>query len=267
MEGMEGSTDFPVPEDLRERFRVWNWAVVWHYLPDTVTYRLTAEGQEAIFLKLAPSTWYPSLEGEGERMTWAVRHLPVPRVMEQGSEGGVSWLLTRGLPGHDATHLSFKAQPQKLVRTLARGLRSFHGAPVGVCPFDFRLDAALGHVRRRVAKGRVWPERDFHEEFNHLDAPGALALLEDTRPASEDLVVCHGDYCLPNVLIQEGAATGFLDLGELGVADRWWDLAVATWSVTWNLGPGFEELFLAEYGIPRDEERVAFYRLLYDLVS
>ena len=77
--------------------------------------------------------------------------------------------------------------------------------------------------------------------------------------------MCHGDYCLPNILIEEGRATGYLDLGELGVADRWWDLAAATWSLTWNLGPGFEELFLAEYGVVRDPARTRFYRLLYDL--
>jgi kanamycin kinase len=81
------------------------------------------------------------------------------------------------------------------------------------------------------------------------------------------LVVCHGDYCLPNVLIEADAACGFVDLGELGVADRWWDLAVATWSVPWNLGPGYEDLFLHEYGVERDDDRVEFYRLLYDVVS
>jgi kanamycin kinase len=59
----------------------------------------------------------------------------------------------------------------------------------------------------------------------------------------------------------------YLDLGELGVADRWWDLAVATWSTTWNLGPGWEPAFLEAYGIDPDPERIAYYRLLYDLVS
>jgi kanamycin kinase len=60
--------------------------------------------------------------------------------------------------------------------------------------------------------------------------------------------------------------TGYVDLGELGVADRWWDLAVATWSLTWNLGPSFEELFLAQYGADADAQRTEFYRLMYDLV-
>ena len=61
--------------------------------------------------------------------------------------------------------------------------------------------------------------------------------------------------------------TGYVDLGELGVADRWWDLAVATWSIAWNLEEGFEESFLSAYGVSPDPERISYYRLLYDLVS
>ena len=108
---------------------------------------------------------------------------------------------------------------------------------------------------------------DLHPEFRHLSYAAALAELDRLRPDTEDLVVCHGDYCLPNVMISGGEVTGFVDLGELCVADRWRDLAVATWSVTWNLGPGFEDLFLDSYGIERDQQAETFYRLLYDLES
>jgi kanamycin kinase len=109
--------------------------------------------------------------------------------------------------------------------------------------------------------------RDLHPEHAYLTLTAALARLERLRPRSEDLVVCHGDYCLPNVLVADGRVSGFVDLGELGVADRWWDLAVGSWSITWNLGPGFQERFLRAYGVSRDEGRIAFFRLLYDLVS
>jgi aminoglycoside phosphotransferase len=40
---------------------------------------------------------------------------------------------------------------------------------------------------------------------------------------------------------------------------------VATWSVTWNLGPGFEGGFLASYGVRRVDLALAFYRLIYDV--
>jgi kanamycin kinase len=73
---------------------------------------------------------------------------------------------------------------------------------------------------------------------------------------------------MPNVLLDEtGAVTGYVDLGELAVADRWWDVAVGAWSTTWNIGAGWEALFFASYGIEPDPDRIRFYRLLYDLAS
>jgi kanamycin kinase len=151
----------------------------------------------------------------------------------------------------------------------AEGLRAFHDAtPVGNCPFDFRLDAALDHGRRRVAAGCHRPGRGLQRRPpppSHRNR--ALRELQRRRPASEDLVVCHGDYCPPNALLRGGRVIGYVDIGELAVADRWWDLAVATWSTTWNFGPGLEPLFLAAYGADPDPDRQAFYRLLYDLAS
>jgi len=52
---------------------------------------------------------------------------------------------------------------------------------------------------------------------------------------------------------------------ELGVADRWADLAIATWSTTWNYGPGWETPLLDAYGVAPDPERSRYYRLLWDL--
>jgi kanamycin kinase len=58
-----------------------------------------------------------------------------------------------------------------------------------------------------------------------------------------------------------------LDIGELVVADRWWDLAIGSWSVTWNLGPGLEELFYSSYGAEAHQQKIGFFRLLYDLIG
>jgi len=56
-----------------------------------------------------------------------------------------------------------------------------------------------------------------------------------------------------------------VDLGSLGTADRWADLAVATWSTQWNYGAGWEQLLLDAYGTDPDPGRSAYYRLLWDL--
>ena len=256
------------PSELRAAYADHDWELWYQYAKHTVVYRLSDGDTAELFVKLVETGHTPALSGEAERTRWAYPYLPVPAVVGVGTDGSTDWMVTNALPGRDATHPELMDDPAALTRILARGLRAFHdAAPVDGCPFDFRIETALHHVRTRLGSGLIDRQRDFHEEFSHLTPNEAVRLLDATRPDSEDLVVCHGDYCLPNVLIDGGRAAGFVDLGELGVADRWWDLAVATWSLTWNLGPGFEELFLAEYGATLDPERVRFYRLLYDLAS
>jgi kanamycin kinase len=254
------------PAALRDRYAGWSWSPAWTYEGAVTTWRLSTEGGEALFLKVRAVEEAPTLAEEARRLEWARAHLPVPAVLGCGSDGDADWLLLEGLPGRDATAPELRARPGLTVPALARGLRRFHETPVHACPFRFTFDGALATVRRRVAEGRATHD-DLHPEFSHLSIEDAVSLLVELKPADEDLVVCHGDYCFPNVLVEGDEVTAYLDLGELAVADRWWDLAVASWSTTWNVGTGYQQLFLDSYGIDPDPRRITFFRLLYDLVS
>jgi kanamycin kinase len=255
------------PAGLVAAYAPWEWTAVSCYAEQT-TWRLERAGEPARFLKVARAGAYPGLGAEAARTRWAGAHgLPVPEVIETGSDGTVDWLVTAGITGRPGTDPGL-GEVRQVVVALAEGLRHSHdSAPVARCPFDFRLLTAMAHARRRVTAGLVDPVEDFDEDHRHLDPEGALDQLERLRPDGEDLVVCHGDYCPPNALVTDGRVTAYVDLGELGVADRWWDLAVATRAVTGNYGPGHESLFLAIYGAPPDPQRQAFYRLLYDVAS
>jgi kanamycin kinase len=118
-------------------------------------------------------------------------------------------------------------------------------------------------VHRRVVAGEH-AGHDFSTWF-----PGTTlesALTELSRPPAEDLVVCHGDACVPNTLIgDDGHVVGHVDVGSLGVGDRWADLAVLAWSTIWNYGPGFEDVTYEGYGIEPNERAIRYYRLLWEL--
>ncbi len=254
------------PAAMRDRYRDWSWAPAWTYEGAVTTWRLCSAAGEVRFLKVRASEESPSLEEEAVRLVWARAHLPVPAVLGSGTDGDVGWLLLKGLAGSDATAPELRCRPEWTVPVLARGLRRFHETPVEACPFRLTIDGAVDTVRQRVAEGRA-DHGDLHPEFSHLSLSEAVRTLEELAPTSEDLVVCHGDYCFPNVLVEGDQVVAYLDLGELAVADRWWDLAVASWSTTWNVGPGYEQLFLDAYGIDPDHRRASFFRLLYDLIS
>ena len=236
-------------------------------MPGITTWRLTGPDGSVRYAKVDTEGCYPTLRGESERMIWAVAYLPVPTVVALEQEGGTTILLTEALPGRDATHPLWRDDVGALVAAFGRGLRAFHDA-VGEewCPFRFETGQALEHVRRRMHAEDIDPG-GFHEDHRHLSPAAALAELEAAAPVDEDLVVCHGDYCPPNVLLRDFEVTGYVDLGELGAADRWWDVATGGWSTCWNFGEQFEPLFYESYGIMPDPVRIRFFRLLYDLVS
>jgi kanamycin kinase len=257
-----------IPAEILSRVAGWTSEQVWESAPGALTWRLTSRAGEVRYLKTRLASAAVPLPAEAARMRWALAAgLPVPAVVASCRNGQADWLLTEGLPGERASAPELRAEPERLVPLLAAALHAFHQTPTEGCPFRFGPAEAMADAARRVHAGLVRPE-DMHPEHAHLLPGAALAEAAKLRPArAPDLVVCHGDYCLPNVLIDAGHVTGFVDLGELAVADRWYDLAVATWSVTWNLGPGWEELFLASYGVSADTEAIAFYRLIYDLAT
>ncbi|MCC9309329.1 aminoglycoside 3'-phosphotransferase [Kitasatospora sp. RB6PN24] len=218
------------------------------------------------FVKWAPAGSGLDLGAEAVRLRWAARFAVVPRVLDQGADGSGSWLVTAGLPGTMAVADRWKQDPATAVRAIGAGLRRLHEElPVADCPFEWSAEGRVARARANAAAGRLDPA-EFHPDHRPFGTVGdALAALGE-RPPIDRLVVCHGDACAPNTLIgDDGHCTGHVDFGALGVADGWADLAVATWSTTWNYGPGWEEPLLEGYGVEPDEERIRYYRLLWEL--
>jgi kanamycin kinase len=225
------------------------------------------EAAQRRFVKWAPRRAVGlDLAAEAARLRWAVAYTPVPRVLDSGSDDDGSWLVTEALHGRSAVDDRWKAEPARAVAAIGAGLRAFHDAlPVDSCPFSWSVDDRLADARRRAEGGRINPSGWDEPAHRALGVDGALRRLADAPPVDK-LVVCHGDACSPNTLIgEDGGCTGHVDLGALGVADRWADLAIATWSINWNYGPGWEAALLEAYGVDPDPARTAYYRLLWEL--
>ena len=217
------------------------------------------------FVKWAPAVSGIDLAGEAARLRWAVAFAAVPRLLDQGVDETGSWLVTAALPGDSAVADRWTADPRTAVRAIGAGLRALHDAlPVATCPFSWAAEDRLVDVRQLAGLGRLDPTR-WHPIHQPLGTDRALEMLADIPPV-DGLVVCHGDSCAPNTLLTpDGHWSGHVDLGALGLADRWADLAIATWSTEWNYGPGWQDLLLDAYGVSADPDRTRYYRLLWDL--
>ncbi|CAH0274260.1 Aminoglycoside 3'-phosphotransferase [Stenotrophomonas lactitubi] len=224
--------------------------------------RVRRPGLPDAFLKSEVIDAFSELDGEILRLRWLrAQGQPVPKVLDTAEEGGRRWLLMGALPGHDLASSS-TLEPTQVVVLLADALRDLHALPVAACPFDHRLALRLPAVAARVAAGQIDAD-DFDDERLGMSAEQVYAELLATRPADEDLVVAHGDACLPNLIAVDGRFSGFIDCGRLGVADRCQDLALAARSLVHNYGDTrWVAPLLARYGTRADEDRLAYYRLL-----
>ena len=222
-------------------------------------------GDDRRFVKWVPRDQAWRLDAEAERLGWAASHIRVPEVIDGGHDADGAWLSTWALPGQNAVSERWKADPETALRAVGAGLRQIHdGLPVTDCPFSWSADDRIDVAGRRLRAGEVDPSRG-DPTHQRLTVDDALALVRQPPP-TDQLVVCHGDACAPNTLVaDDGTCSGHVDLGALGVADRWADLAIATWSTEWNYGPGWEATLLEAYGIEPDSERTRYYRLLWDL--
>lgn len=197
------------------------------------------------------------LVGEGARLIWLrAQGIPAAEVLECGP----GLLVTAVVPGRPVAGDWPADARDRVVDALADLTRALHALPVDECPFDRRLAVTVP-----AALSADIDLDDLDEERLGSTREQLVAELLATRPATEDLVVCHGDLGTLNVMIDPVAfeVTGVVDAGRLGVADRWLDLAIATRSLEGRVGgSGSASRYLRSYGIELDVEKLAFYRLL-----
>jgi aminoglycoside 3'-phosphotransferase-2 len=224
-------------------------------------FRIRCSSGEDLFLKSEPTGLRSELPDEVERLRWMNRlDLPGPTVLGDAMEDNRHWLLMTAVPGRDLANANDLSPPQ-IVGILAMALRSLHEMPIEECPFDHRLEERIAAAQNRVSAGLV-DEADFDNQPQERAATDVLAELLSTLPEMCDLVVTHGDACLPNFMVNGSHFTGFIDCGRLGVSDRYQDLALTARSIARNLGQAWVEPFFREYGVKPDHRRIAFYCLL-----
>ena len=226
------------------------------------------EGALPVYLKAARIDTDHRLVDEADRLRWMRQHdLPVPAVVDAGRVGTSEYLLLEEIPGRIASDSDWTSVTPEVIAALGSGLARLHRTRTWDCPFDQRLDRQIDAARRRVATGRV-REDDFDEIRAGRRATDLLDELLATIPASEDIVFTHGDFCLPNIILDRGPTgdvivAGLIDCGRAGLADRHQDVALAVRSIVHNFGSDWVAPFLRAHGLPNpEEEKLRFFTLL-----
>ena len=161
------------------------------------------------------------------------------------------WLLTARVPGEDCTHKQYLDDPKRLCDLLASRLRELHETDFTDCPIADHTKNYLMIAEKNYMCGN-YDDSLFPDNWGYKSADEAWSVLQNGKDTLKSDTLLHGDYCLPNVVLDDWNFSGFIDLGNGGVGDRHVDLFWGSWTLNFNLGTDeYRERFFDAYGRDR----------------
>ncbi|MBE6926180.1 MAG: aminoglycoside 3'-phosphotransferase [Ruminococcaceae bacterium] len=158
------------------------------------------------------------------------------------------WMLTLRAKGEDCLLSMYTDDPKKLCDTTAQLLRMLHESDTANCPVADRtrdyLSTTIHNFHHKNYDSSLFPDN-----WGYATAEEAWQELEANGRYLQSDTLLHGDYCLPNIMLDNWQFSAFIDLDNAGVGDRHVDLFWGMWSLQFNLKTdAYRERFLDVYG-------------------
>ena len=259
------------------------------YIPDTIksiigdlTYDLDTIGLSQSQVLMFPDMvlkiekYSKNADEAVQMMKWLDGKIPVPKVFCHEVCGEYQYLLMSKIEGKMSCNTYYMEHSDELLALLAEALEMLWSIDIADCPRFRDLDTELKEARYRVENGLVDIERTEPETFgeNGFASPSELLeWLENNKPEVEP-VLSHGDFCLPNIFLNNGSISGFIDLGDAGVADKWRDISLCYRSLKHNFDGSFggkvyndfdPDMLFEKLNIEPDRDKLKYYILLDEL--
>ena len=172
------------------------------------------------------------------------------------------YLITAPVSGESGIAEKHLAEPARLSKIFGESLRRLHDAPPSGAP-DYDVTQELAD---KAPTAVFWQEHmdDLAPFVGKTDIAKAAEEIATSRHLLRSDAILHGDYCLPNIMLDDWQFSGFIDLGEGGRGDKHYDIAWGLWTVMFNLkSVEYGNIFLDSYGRDAiDPERLRICALL-----
>ncbi|MCL2571746.1 MAG: aminoglycoside 3'-phosphotransferase [Defluviitaleaceae bacterium] len=166
------------------------------------------------------------------------------------------WILTEKIPGNDCIATKYLEHPTRLCDTLAETLVLLHSTDFTGCPITNHTQMYLAKVEGNMKSGS-YDTSHFPDSYGYKSAEEAWTVVKTHGNLLQNDTLLHGDYCLPNVMLDNWKFSGFIDLDQGGVGDRHVDIFGGLWSLSFNLKTDrYRQRFIDAYGREKVNEEV-----------
>ncbi len=190
-----------------------------------------------------------------------------PEVVYFNYDGKYSTMITKKLEGDMICCDEIFDDMNHVIDLAADAIKILQSIDVSSCPFYNNLDIKLATAKYNIDHGLVTKE-DMNEENQKRfgSVQKAYEYLVENRVKEEKLCFSHGDLSIPNIFYKDEKITGFVDLGDSGIADMWFDIAILVRSLRRNYETDEAEKYLfKKLNIEPNYDSIEYYILLTEL--
>ena len=202
---------------------------------------------------------------------WLKGKIPVPKIIYHEIYNNKSYLLMSKIEGKMSCDDYYLENSDKLLKLISEAFKLIWSIDISDCPINKDIDTKLKEARYRVENNIINKEDFNNEEFK---TPEHLLLWLETNKPNFEPVFSHGDFCLPNIFLEGDKIKGFVDLGDAGVSDKWYDIALCYKSLKNNFNGTYGGKIYTNFdpnslfkvlGIEPNLEKIRYFLLLDEL--
>ncbi len=206
-----------------------------------------------------------NLTSEYEKLKWLDGKLNVPKIVLYDYTDDIEYLITKSIDGEMVCSEYYLNNPRVGIKVIADAFKQINKVNIENCPFNVSIDYKLSLVENNVKNNLIHLENLKEEtlkKFGSLE--NIIKFLKDNK-FYDECCFSHGDTSLPNIFASGNEFTGFIDVGECGIADKWFDLAICEKSIRRNYGEQYIPRFYEELNIIPDRDKIDYYLLMMEL--
>ena len=192
--------------------------------------------------------------------------LPVPKVLFFLTDETKSVLITKKLEGEMICCDEIFDDMHHVIELAAKSLKILQSVDITGFPIYNSLSQKLALAKSNIEKKLVLTsDMNDNNQKRFKIIENAYKYLEENK-IEEELCFSHGDLSIPNIFFKNDNISGFLDMGDAGVADKWYDIAILVKSLRRNYETKDAEEYLFKcLNLKPDYKKIEYYILLTEL--
>lgn len=228
---------------------------------DSQVFRIE-NGKGIFFLKIAKKGM---LTSEYEKLKWLDGKLNVPKIILYDDTDNIEYLITESIGGEMLCSEYYLNNPEVGISAIVNAFNQIYDVDINDCPFDVSINYKLAVVENNVNNNLIHIENlddEILKKYGSLE--NIINFLKDNK-FTDEYCFSHGDVSLPNIFASKEEFVGFIDVGECGIADKWFDLAICEKSIKRNYGEQYVSKFYDKLNIIPDRDKIDYYLLIMEL--